>query len=70
MILLPKQKETHRLRKDSQGVQDGDVHTAIFKVDNQQGPIDSTWIAAQCYVSTAWMGEGFLGENGYMYMYG
>ena len=51
MILLTKQKETHRLRKrtygcqggrirgrDSYGVWDGHVHTAIFKMDNQQGP--------------------------------
>ena len=52
MSLLTKQKETHRLRewtygcqgegcggRDSQGVWDGHVHTAIFKMDNQQGPI-------------------------------
>ena len=26
-------------RKDSQGVWDGHVHSEIFKVDNQQGPI-------------------------------
>ena len=24
--------------KDSQGVKDGHVHIAIFKMDNQQGP--------------------------------
>ena len=43
MNLLTKQKEAHRLRKqiyggwgrDSQGVWDGHVHIAIFKMDNQ-----------------------------------
>ena len=45
------------------------VHTTIFKLENQQGPIPySTWDSAQCYMA-AWMG-GELGENGYMYMYG
>ena len=32
------------------------VHTAIFKMDNQQGPI-----SVQIYVA-AWMGEEFGGE--------
>ena len=49
MNLLTKQKQTHRLRelnlwlpggkrggRDRLGV--WDVHTAIFKIDNQQGP--------------------------------
>ena len=45
MNLFTKQKETHRLGnrlpggRDRQGVWDSDVHTAIFKMDNQQGPI-------------------------------
>ena len=50
MNLFTKQKHTHRLEnqlmaasredggRDSQGVWDGHVHTAIFKMDNQQGP--------------------------------
>ena len=47
MNLLAKQKQTHRLRKqiygyqggrDSYGVWDQHIHTAIFKMDNQQGP--------------------------------
>ena len=54
--------------RDSYGVQDGHAHTAIFKMDNQQGPLYSTWNFAQCYVA-AWMG-GDLGENGCVYMYG
>ena len=48
--LLMKQKQTHRLRewiygcqeegwgRDSQGLWDGHVHTAVFKMENQQGP--------------------------------
>ena len=36
-------------------------------MDNQQGPTVSHM--EQCYVA-AWMEEGSLGENWYMYMYG
>ena len=48
MNFLTKQKETHRLRewtygclweRDSEGFRGGHVHTAVFKMDNQQGPI-------------------------------
>ena len=52
MNLFTKQKQTHRLReqtddcwvrermrgRDSQGAWDGRVHTAMCKMDNQQGP--------------------------------
>ena len=50
MILFTKQKHTHRFRdpnyghrgkgggRDSEGVWNGQVHTAIFKMGNQQGP--------------------------------
>ena len=38
-----------------------DIHTGIFKMDNQQGPPGGTGNSAQCYVA-AWMGEGFGGE--------
>ena len=50
-------------------VWDSHVHTAVFKMDNQQGPTlcYSTGNSAQCYVA-AWMG-GKFGE-GYMYIYG
>ena len=42
--------------EDSKGVWDGHVHTAVFKMDNQQGPpIYSTGNSAQCYVA-AWTG--------------
>ena len=44
------------------------VHTAVFKMDNQQGPTVQPWNSAQCYVPT-WMGRVW-GENGYMYIYG
>ena len=53
MKLFIKQKQTRRLREqiygwrsgevggsDSLGVQDGQVHTALFEMDDQQGPTD------------------------------
>ena len=43
--------------RDSQKVWDGHVHTAIFKMDNQQGPMQSIWNSAQCYVP-GWMEAG------------
>ena len=69
MNLLIKQKHTHRLREqtyscwgqDSYRVWDGHVHTAMFKMDNQQGPMYSTGNSAQYYVA-AWMGGEFGGE--------
>ena len=42
------------------------VHTAIFKMDNQQRLFYSTWNSAQCYVA-AWVG-GESGGGGYTYM--
>ena len=55
--------------RDSQGVWDGHVHTAIFKMDNQK----RTYCIAQGTLlnvmwQTGW--EAGLGESGYMYMYG
>ena len=48
--------------RDSSGLWEGHVHTAIFKMDDQEKPIVySTGNSAQCYVP-AWMGEG-LGEE-------
>ena len=49
MNLFTKRKQTHRERiydyqqgkmggRDSQGLWDRHVHTALFKMDNQQGP--------------------------------
>ena len=38
-----------------------DIHTVIFKMDNQQDLLYSTWNSAQCYVA-AWMGEEFERE--------
>ena len=51
MNLLSKLKEIHRLREETYscwrgkngrkgqlGNRDGQVHTAVFKMDNQQGP--------------------------------
>ena len=42
--------------RDSKGV--WDVHTAIFKMDNQQGPTVQHINSAQCYVAT-WIGGQF-----------
>ena len=41
--------------RNSQGVWNGHVHTAILKTDNQLDLLYSTWKSAQCYV-VAWMG--------------
>ena len=43
------------------------VHTSIFKMDNQQGPI--VYHRELCCYVVAWM-EGSLGKNGYTCMYG
>ena len=39
------------------GCLDGHMQTAVFKMNNQQGPVHSTWKSAQCYVA-AWMEIG------------
>ena len=43
-------------RRNSQGAWDGQVHTAIFTMDDQEAQE-----AAQCYVA-GWMGGEFWGE--------
>ena len=53
--------------RDSQGVWEGHVHTVMFKMDNQQGPI-LQHMDSMLYASMD--GKGSLGENGYMYMDG
>ena len=67
---VTKQKETHRLKRmklwllggrDSQGVWDGNVYLAIFKMGNQQRPTYSIGNSAQCYAA-GWMGGEFGGE--------
>ena len=52
-----------------QGVWDGHVHAAIFKMDNQQVLL---YIAYGTLINVTWQlgWEGSLGENGYMYMDG
>ena len=52
--------------KGSEGVWDGQVHMAIFKMDNQQCIAQGTLFNVMR--QPGW--EGNLGENGYMYMYG
>ena len=42
--------------RDSRGIWDGHEHTAVFNMENQQGPAGQ-----QCHVA-AWMGGEFAGE--------
>ena len=54
--------------RNSQGVWDGHVHTAIFKMDNKLRPIvQHMELCSMLYDSLD--GRGF-GENGYMYCHG
>ena len=55
--MVPRGKDGGR---DSQGVCDGHGHTAVFNMENQQGPA-GTGKSAQCHVA-AWMGGKFGGE--------
>ena len=77
MNLLTRQKETHRLRKQTYGcwgegiVRDfGKVmYTLLYsKWITNKNLLYSTWNSAQYYV-VIWMGVG-VGENGCIYMYG
>ena len=54
--------------RDSQGVWDGHVHTAIFKTGNQQGPIVQDMELCSMLWQPGW--KDSLGENGYMSMFG
>ena len=47
--------------RDSWGVWEGHVHSVVFKMDNQQGPIVQHMELSQWYVA-AWMGGKFGGE--------
>ena len=82
MKLLTKQKQTHRLRelaygcqgrrvagRESSGIWDRYVYTAILKIDYQQGP---TVQHMEPLFTVTWQPgwKGSLGENGYMYMRG
>ena len=68
MNLLTKQKDTDLENKfiaaEGKG-QSGSLWWScahsIFKMDNQQNLLYSTWNSAQCYVA-AWMGVGVGGE--------
>ena len=50
-----------------QGVWDGHVHTAVFKMDNQQRPTVQLTELLNVMWQPGW--EGHLGENGDMSMY-
>ena len=60
MNLFTKQKETHRLRKQTYGCHGEGVvrdfgkvmYTLLYlKWITNKGPLDSTWNSAQCYVA-------------------
>ena len=70
MKLITKQKETDRLRKQTQGSQgegiDKDfgkvMYTLLYlKWITNKNLLYSTWSSAQCYVP-AWVGEGLGGK--------
>ena len=70
MNLFTKQKENHRLRKQTYGFQGerdswdfGKVRYTLLHLKwiTNQDLLYSTWNSAQCYVP-AWMGERFGGE--------
>ena len=64
---------THRFREQIYGCQEGKnwgkrqgvsarhIHTALFNMDNQQGPTAEQGNSAQCYVA-AWIGGEVRGE--------
>ena len=53
--------------RDSEGVWDGHVHTAVFKMSNQQGPaVQHRELCSELRGSLD--GRGFGGED--MYLYG
>ena len=50
-------------------VREGHIHTAMLKMDNQQGPtVQHRELCSMLGGSLD--GRGCLGENGYVYMYG
>ena len=49
-------------------VRDLHAYTAIFKTNNQQGLLYSTWNSGQCHVVT-WMGGEFGGEWIHVYVW-
>ena len=53
------------------GVWDGHVHTAIFKMDKQQGTTSSQRYSIGNSADTMWQPgwEGNFRENGYIYLY-
>ena len=70
MRLTDLENELTVAKGKGQGLWEGHVHTAIFKMDNQQGP--TYCIAHESLLYTMWQPgwEGSLGENGYMCMHG
>ena len=54
--------------RNSQGVWDVHVHTAIFKMDNHKDLLHSTWNSAQSYV-IAWVRGEFRREGIHLYLW-
>ena len=54
--------------RDSEEVWDRHAHTAIFKMDNPQGPAVDQGTLLNVIWHPGW--ERSLGENGYICMYG
>ena len=54
--------------RDSQGVWEGHVHTALFKMDNQQGPIVEH-MELYSMLCASLVRNGSSGEKRYMYVY-
>ena len=55
-------------RRNNYGVWDGHVHTAVFKMDSQQGP--AIWHRELCSELCGSLDGREFGENGYMFMFG
>ena len=54
--------------RDSQGVGDGHVHTAIFKIDNQQGPTVKYRELFSIFCNGGAVGRRFKSEGIYVFI--
>ena len=67
-LMVPRGKDGGR---DSQGVWDGHGHTALFIMENQQGPAVQHSPDTGTLLSVMWQPgwEGSLGENGHVFVW-
>ena len=81
MNFLTKQKQIHRLSlwfpggRDSQGVWDGRGHTAVFNMENQQGPAGQpgelcSTLCNNLMVPGGRTGEGMVSSLGWTWTHG